>query len=73
MLDEIEVLDALTLHERDASRRAGWMNETPRNLVCVHLRGDLGPPTEVEFIIDGESIGWIDAVKLVKLAKKLKI
>jgi hypothetical protein len=76
IVDEIEVLDALTLHEQESYRelvKRQQSGETARrNLVCVHVPDNIGADTDIVFFLNGHEIGALSAKKVAKLALKIK-
>jgi len=64
VVDEIEVLDALTLHPGEGHIAA--------NLVVVDIADPRDLDTAILFRVNGAFIGWLSAKKLAKLALNIK-
>ena len=76
IVDEIEVLDALTLKSRESFRervKRGDFDEKSANTVAIHVPDNFSKDTELVFFLDGEDIGSLSAIKVAKLAMKIKI
>ena len=73
VVDEIEVLDAMTLHQEGRTRADLMRGDDAMNQISVHVPDNFGKDTQLVFFLDGKEIGWLSAVKLAKLALKVKI
>jgi hypothetical protein len=73
VVDEIEVLDALTLKSRESVREKVKRGDVDNvNTVPVHIPDNFGKDSELVFILNGEDIGSLSAIKIAKLAMKIK-
>ena len=75
IVDEIEVLDALTLKSRESFRervKRGAYDEKSVNTIPIHIPDNFGKDSELVFFLNGEDIGSLSAIKVAKLALKIK-
>lgn len=74
-VDEAEVIDVLTLKDRESVRvlvKRGAYDEKSVNTIPIHIPDNFGKDSELVFIFNGKDIGSLSAIKIAKLALKIK-